>query len=612
MPLFLETYGDTQLTTIQNPAVLEAVLAITGDTSPTLTTHDIVAARFSVENQIGTDPGTEDLVAYWKLDETSGDSGDILEDSAGSHDATIYGSLNPIIGVVNNGFNFVEGDSGYGRVGYANDLEFGEEQSFSICFRFRTSTATNTAFLVHKSSVASWAKNEYGFHINSTDKLDFSIGDSSNTYRLQTSYSVTDGDWHFAVGVVDRENDKFYLYVDNIKATALIAGDSDISLIGSVDNYGNDLFIGRSSATASTSYIYDGDLDEIRIYKKALSESERTFLFYNPPGGITGFQNPTSNVNANPIEISGGGIVFNQLASAPTVGSPYKGVLYLRDSGLYFIDQDGHDIAAASYEGGSWFDIYGDSGLWHPGKILIGDSNAKSLTSLLELSTTGTGSDTPGEGIFTIGLDNPYWTFRQATTNLADLVIDRYYSGSYYEAFRVERSTGYIGINSSNPDKPLSFISNYFGIGATSGYNFWILSNAYVSGADFKVSTFGYDADASGIGMYGDYITLRTYTGSAAGETINWKDCLTIGATEVTLNEGSLDMDFRVEALSMANAFFVRGSDGYVGFNEASPDRDIHITSGDSDPGIKMEASDATYGEIVYNSTDACFDFLIS
>jgi len=60
-----------------------------------------------------------------------------------------------------------------------------------------------------------------------------------------------------------------------------------------------------------------------------------------------------------------------------------------------------------------------------------------------------------------------------------------------------------------------------------------------------------------------------------------------IGSDEMIVNENGVDIDFRVEAVGQANALFVRGSDGKVGFNEGSPNAklDVNGTSrfGDSD-----------------------------
>ena len=50
MPLFREIYENENLINVQNPATLETIITVSGDTVPSLATHDIVAAKFSVVN----------------------------------------------------------------------------------------------------------------------------------------------------------------------------------------------------------------------------------------------------------------------------------------------------------------------------------------------------------------------------------------------------------------------------------------------------------------------------------------------------------------------------------------------------------------------------------
>lgn len=47
----------------------------------------------------------------------------------------------------------------------------------------------------------------------------------------------------------------------------------------------------------------------------------------------------------------------------------------------------------------------------------------------------------------------------------------------------------------------------------------------------------------------------------------------------ISFNPGNVDVDFRVGATGAANALFVRGSDGRIGFNESAPDTSLHVTS---------------------------------
>jgi hypothetical protein len=53
-----------------------------------------------------------------------------------------------------------------------------------------------------------------------------------------------------------------------------------------------------------------------------------------------------------------------------------------------------------------------------------------------------------------------------------------------------------------------------------------------------------------------------------------------VGQAELVINEDSKDMDVRVESDNDANAFFVEGSTGNIGFGTNAPERDIHLKSG--------------------------------
>jgi hypothetical protein len=52
--------------------------------------------------------------------------------------------------------------------------------------------------------------------------------------------------------------------------------------------------------------------------------------------------------------------------------------------------------------------------------------------------------------------------------------------------------------------------------------------------------------------------------------------------TETVLNENSVDLDFRVESDGNANAFFLEGSTSNVGIGTGSPEKLLHVHSGDS------------------------------
>jgi hypothetical protein len=105
---------------------------------------------------------------------------------------------------------------------------------------------------------------------------------------------------------------------------------------------------------------------------------------------VKGDSLPIPNANVNPLEVEGGGIVFNELNSAPSVGGTNKGIIYLKnDKGLYYINQDGTNIPLALSADEQWNGITGDTGLWYPGPVVIGDSVA-GAAGFGDLRVTGT------------------------------------------------------------------------------------------------------------------------------------------------------------------------------------------------------------------------------
>ena len=101
----------------------------------------------------------------------------------------------------------------------------------------------------------------------SSGKIEISSRRGTNYYADSSSGNFNDGNWHLAVIVDDIPNSSLKLYVDNNLEVSISTGSASIN--SSV------LYIG----TYSSGYYFDGSIDQVRIFDKALSSTERTTLY---------------------------------------------------------------------------------------------------------------------------------------------------------------------------------------------------------------------------------------------------------------------------------------------------------------------------------------------
>ena len=106
-------------------------------------------------------------------------------------------------------------------------------------------------------------------------KARFWIYDGSWKNSGDSITDIDDGNWYFIVGVYDGEY--LRLYVDGVEESN--------NYIGSTTLYANDepVIIGSSRGTAE---FWNGIIDEVRIYNRALSENEIKMLYYNRIGAV--------------------------------------------------------------------------------------------------------------------------------------------------------------------------------------------------------------------------------------------------------------------------------------------------------------------------------------
>jgi hypothetical protein len=236
--------------------------------------------KFSLENVITLREEkseiVEDVVAYWKMDEDlwDGTPDEVKDISGNNNHGTAYGGANTVDGKIDRCGN-LDGTSGYVAIQNLHYDTAGEIPELTVCAWFNTSFSgggynSNWAFVDFDRS------EYYNFYVRGDDgRLEFSTRASSGgIHDMVANTVVNDGKWHFACAVYDG-TDKI-IYLDGEQDAISPNPHSGLNLGRGPTRYG---FIGDGSeATAfngnRNNLYYEGKIDEVRIYHRALLGNE--------------------------------------------------------------------------------------------------------------------------------------------------------------------------------------------------------------------------------------------------------------------------------------------------------------------------------------------------
>jgi hypothetical protein len=201
----------------------------------------------------------EGLISHWRFDEGSGS---IAYDSAGINDGTIYGA-NWTTGQLNNALNF-DGVDDYVEVNSADELKLNITGSISVW------VLPNDLYrhsIVNKHG-APWSGNKtvnYWLVFGSYNQISFVIGDGPNYVQaMMPLEGFAVGKWNNIVGTWNSSNIRIYgngELKDNQANT--------LSDLVTSDDY--PVRIGNDNGAG---WFFDGLIDDVRIYNRALSAEE--------------------------------------------------------------------------------------------------------------------------------------------------------------------------------------------------------------------------------------------------------------------------------------------------------------------------------------------------
>jgi len=204
------------------------------------------------------DPGTEGLVAYYPLD------GDVTDASGNGNDGVIMGDPGFVDGVAGQALD-LDGDGDYIDCGAAEMLGMQE-----------TNAMTAASWVTIRSIPAAWsaivAKGEYSWRISNANMdprfhFGITIWNAPDTFGTDGVTAVGLDEWHHVAGTFDGAN--INLYVDGVL-------DINVTTTEPIGANEANVLIGENPESAGR--YWDGLIDEVVIYNRALSDAEISFL----------------------------------------------------------------------------------------------------------------------------------------------------------------------------------------------------------------------------------------------------------------------------------------------------------------------------------------------
>lgn len=277
---------------------------------------------------------TNGLVAYWSFDEPAG-STNFAEPFSG-----FTGFLSPTgarispDGISNNAIELTRAQTGYVDVGDVLSLTNGNF-TLSLWMKSAPGDVTEDTILLHKHTVGTRDGYFFGFNktsvLNVPGKAYLVIGDETPLIVLaETPVSVTDvndGEWHMITAVHEAGGLK-KMFVDGrleaIRPSQLFSPNTNHFVIGG--------FLTPSGFNGS----FDGLIDEVRVYDRALSTAEIQMIHAGPSaGGAVRIVRTIAGNGAN----SGDGI-----PAAESVFTGVRGVAIDGQDNVYVSDPEGHRV----------------------------------------------------------------------------------------------------------------------------------------------------------------------------------------------------------------------------------------------------------------------------
>ena len=217
--------------------------------------------------------GADNLVGWWKLDQSSGNT--VYDSSSKNNSGEVHTSMslsgNGTLGKINRALTF-DGSDDIVTIPDSDSFDFGTSSiSITAWVKFESGAFGRYTVIAGRGNFDIFELNK-----SSGDKLRMEMRyDDNSTIRAQeSSASLTVADqWYHVAGIFNPSDGSFTFYVDGSSQGVSFL---DAQTGGTLKDSNEEVYIG---ARNGSSLYMEGLIDDVRIYNKALTSSEVEALY---------------------------------------------------------------------------------------------------------------------------------------------------------------------------------------------------------------------------------------------------------------------------------------------------------------------------------------------
>lgn len=248
---------------------------------------------------------SQNLVGYWKLDETSGNA----SDSSGN--ANTLTDVNTVAftttgGKFYNAGDFESGNSEYQYIADSAALSITRSLTVSAWIRPESITASTHFDIMGKwdGSNESYLLSQYG------DEFRFYL-DSSSNYVESSNADLATSLWYHVLATYNADTATATIYLNGKELSTTTTG----TIPSSIGDDAGRFHIGAEDSSTSATNFYDGILDDLRFYSRAFNTTDVQKMFDWAPGPVLYYDFNENTGTSTVSDRSGNGITGTMTGS---------------------------------------------------------------------------------------------------------------------------------------------------------------------------------------------------------------------------------------------------------------------------------------------------------